>query len=67
MQVNLKQGGKMVKIDKEKCIGCGSCSAVCPEVFEMGDDMKAHVKKGADTSKPCVKEAIDTCPTDAIS
>ena len=57
----------MVKIDKEKCIGCGSCSAVCPEVFEMGDDMKAYVKKGADTSKPCVKEAIDTCPTDAIS
>ena len=48
----------MVKIDEEKCIGCGSCSAVCDEVFEMGDDMKAHVKKGANTSKPCVKEAI---------
>ena len=57
----------MVKIDEEKCIGCGSCSAVCDEVFEMGDDMKAHIKKGANTSKPCVKEAIEICPVDAIS
>lgn len=57
----------MVTVDKEKCIGCGSCEAVCGEVFELKDDMKAHVKTGADTSKECVKEAIDTCPTDAIS
>jgi len=56
----------MVSIDKEKCIGCGSCSATCDEVFEMKDDMKAYVKAGADTSKPCVKEAIEICPTDAI-
>ena len=57
----------MVLVNKELCIGCGSCSAVCPEVFEMGDDMKAHVKKGANTSKPCIKEAIETCPVDAIT
>ena len=56
----------MVTVDEEKCIGCGSCSAICDEVFEMRD-MKAKVKAGADTSKPCVKEAIDICPVDAIS
>ncbi|PIZ90306.1 ferredoxin, partial [bacterium (Candidatus Moisslbacteria) CG_4_10_14_0_2_um_filter_36_61] len=27
-----------IKLDKEKCIGCGSCAAVCPEVFKVGDD-----------------------------
>ncbi len=57
----------MVSVDKEKCIGCGSCAAVCEDVFEIGGDMKAHVKKGANTSKPCVKEAKEICPVEAIS
>ncbi len=56
----------MVSVNKEKCIGCGSCAAVCGEVFEMDDEGKAHVKSGADTSKDCVKEAIETCAVDAI-
>ncbi len=55
----------MVKVDKEKCIGCGLCAEVCPEVFEMGDDTKAKVKAQKDI--PCVKDAIDSCPADAIS
>ena len=54
-----------IKIDKNKCIGCGLCSSVCEEVFEMRDDMKAHVKK--QKNLPCVKEAIDSCPVEAIS
>ena len=57
----------MVSVDKEKCIGCAACEAACPDVFEMKDDMKAHVKKGRENSKgPKVKEAIDFCAVDAI-
>ena len=57
----------MVSIDKNTCIGCGACVAVCEEVFEMKDDGKAHVKKGQEKSKiPCVKEAADSCPVNAI-
>ena len=57
----------MVKIDQEKCIGCGSCASVCEKVFEMRDDMKAYIKKGQEKSKlPCVKEAIDVCAVQAI-
>jgi len=56
----------MVNVNEEECIGCGSCEAVCPEVFEMKDG-KAYVKAGADTNKPCVKEAIDVCAVNAIS
>lgn len=57
----------MVSINSEKCIGCGSCPAVCSEVFEMGKDGKAQVKKGKSNSKDaCVKEAIEICPVSAI-
>lgn len=55
----------MVSVDKEKCIGCGLCASICEEVFEMGDDGKAQVK--AQKNIPCVKEAIDQCPVNAIS
>ncbi len=55
----------MVKVDKEKCIGCGLCTELCPEVFEMQCDGKSGVKK--DKNIPCVKNAIASCPVNAIS
>jgi ferredoxin len=55
----------MIKINKEKCIGCGLCVSLCGQVFEMGKDGKAKVK--AQKKLPCVKEAIESCPASAIS
>ncbi len=60
-----------IKIDKEKCIGCGSCTAVCPELFELsGEDNKAQVKEKtegeAEMSDKCAQEAVDICPVQAI-
>jgi len=58
----------MVKVNKEKCIGCGLCVSVCPDVFELGDDGKSQVKKGASCEgKDCCKEAAEGCPVDAIT
>ena len=54
-----------IKIDKDKCIGCGLCASICEQVFEMGKDGKAFVKAQKDI--PCVKEAIESCPVSAIS
>jgi len=54
-----------IKIDKNKCIGCGMCVAVCSEVFEIDDEGKAKVK--AQKNILCIKEAIDNCPMKAIS
>lgn len=56
----------MVKVDKEKCIGCGACAAICPDVFEMGTDGKSNVKKN-DSKIPCAKNAKESCPVGAIS
>lgn len=32
-----------VRINKMNCIGCGSCFAIAPEVFEMDVDGKAKI------------------------
>ncbi len=55
----------MARVDKEKCIGCGLCANICAEVFEMSNDGKAKVK--AQKEIPCVEEAIESCPVNAIS
>ncbi|MBW3012329.1 ferredoxin [Candidatus Woesearchaeota archaeon] len=58
----------MVSVDNEKCIGCGLCASICPEVFEMGNQGKALVKDaGAAKSNEKCKEATDSCPVQAIS
>ncbi len=57
-----------VRINEDACIGCGSCSAICPEVFDMGDDGIAIVIKDdiLPEEEEKVIEARDSCPTGAI-
>ena len=55
----------MVKINEEKCDGCGNCIEVCPfGVFELknGKVVVAHPEK-------CVKcgACMSACPNNAIS
>ncbi len=52
-------------VDKETCIGCGLCVNICPEAFRLEDDGLSHCYDEADDSP--VKEAIDSCPVNAIS
>lgn len=62
-----------VKINKEKCVMCGSCVAVCPEVFEMKDDGSVDVKTEYHNVNiedvaliEKIKQAQTACPTLAI-
>jgi len=57
-----------IKIDKNKCLGCGTCVALAPEVFEIGEDGKSKVKEGADLekNKDLIKQTKDSCPTQAV-
>ncbi|MFA6437339.1 MAG: ferredoxin [Candidatus Paceibacterota bacterium] len=56
-----------INIDKEKCIGCGSCEFNCPDVFEIKDG-KANIKEKVDfeKNKDCIESAIQNCPVVAI-
>ncbi len=54
--------------DKNRCIGCGICPAVCPAVFAMGDDGKAvaMVTDVPEGSMDNAKKAEEACPTNAV-
>jgi len=53
-----------VKIDKDTCIGCEACVAVCPVGALSMVDGKAHCDEGT-----CIDcgACVTTCPVQAIS
>jgi ferredoxin len=59
-----------VRVIKDACIGCGSCSAICPDVFDMGDDGFAFVKPKHEEVREELRvdilDALEGCPTSAI-
>jgi len=57
-----------VKVDQEECLGCESCTDLCPSVFGFDDEnLKAFVIEGSDQDVDCVDDAIASCPAECIS
>jgi len=54
-----------VYVDKDTCIGCGVCEAICSEVFMMNDDGKAEAIV-PETEAACAQDAADSCPVQSI-
>lgn len=61
--------------EHEKCIGCGSCAAICPKYWEISDDGKSKIigseKVGSNFELEvdkvgCNQEAADACPVQCI-
>ncbi len=61
--------------EHSKCIGCGSCIAVCPKFFELGEDNLALIKNAQAVGENqelevkdagCAKEAVEICPVQII-
>jgi len=57
---------------RDKCIGCGTCVAVCADFWEMGQDGKASLKGAKDNvleiqDPGCNKEAVSACPIQIIT
>ena len=56
------------KVDQDTCIGCGTCAALCPEVFRLTEDGKSEVHTPvAPATAECARDAYDSCPVGAIS
>jgi len=56
----------LLKVDEEKCIGCGHCEATAPNTFEMVGG-KSHVKNPKGDPKEFIEKAVRECPVNAIT
>jgi ferredoxin len=56
-----------IVIDRELCMGSGNCVYWAGAVFDVGDDMVAHVVGDPDEHRDRVLVAAEHCPTHAIS
>lgn len=60
-------GNLVIKIDRSKCISCGTCAALAPNTFEMGEDLIAKVKdSGPYDDEATIKQAEGSCSGRAI-
>jgi ferredoxin len=55
------------KVDKDTCIGCGTCALLAAGSFEMQDDGKAVSINPPGDDEATVTGALEACPVDAIS
>lgn len=57
-----------VKVNKDKCIGCGQCVSLCEEVFDFDDDNLAKVIANPvpEDKLEDAETALESCPTGAI-
>jgi len=58
---------KKFKVDPAVCIGCGTCTALAPNSFKMGDNAKAQAQDPTADPEETIQNAIDSCPVGAIS
>ncbi len=66
-----------IELVRNDCIGCGACTAVSPDFWEMADDGKTDIKGGKkegdnmtkeieDSDLDTNKEAAESCPVNVI-
>lgn len=56
-------------IDRQACLRCGLCTALCPDVFSMseGEAAQAITESVPEENQASVQAASDACPTAAIN
>jgi ferredoxin len=58
-----------VVVDRERCVGSGSCELLAPAVFEVDDDgvLALLRPEPADDELAEVRDAVQACPTRALT
>lgn len=57
-----------IKVDSQKCIGCGLCVSMAEECFVMDEKTgKAKLIKQPEGEQKEVINALESCPVEAIS
>lgn len=56
-----------VAVDRDRCIGCGTCVALAPRLMALHGDGKAYVTSSPIEWSPADGDFVQQCPTEAIT
>ena len=58
-----------VEVDRDRCVGSGTCEALAPTVFEVDDDGVLAVLRPqpGEGEVRDVRDAVQACPTRALA
>lgn len=55
----------VITLDAEKCIGCGVCVQIAPDVFSL-DEERGVAKVIRQDGNAAVEQAVESCPVSCI-
>lgn len=58
---------KTLYLDADACIGCETCTRICPKVFHMVSEHMAGILDPTGDSIEKIEEAMDNCPVACIT
>jgi ferredoxin len=59
----------LVRSDRGKCVGAGSCAALAPAIFDQDDDsglVQVLNERPAESERNVVEQAVEFCPAQAL-
>ena len=58
---------KIPYLDQTSCIGCETCTRICPKVFRMVSEHLAGIYNPTGDTEEKIEEAMDNCPVACIN